>query len=242
MAIILAGFGAGVLTVLAPCVLPLLPVIIGGTVVERGQSRRHRAWLIALGLAGSVVIFTFALKATTALLGIPLLVWQLLSGIIIVAFGSVYLWPGVWEKLSGTMRLQQRTTGALAATTRRPGVSGDLLLGAALGPVFSSCSPTYALIVATVLPVSLTQGFFALVAYAAGLALMLLVISLLGQRLVRRLGWLSNPRGWFRRTIGGVFMIVGLAVIFGWDKDIQAYVLEQGWYDPVAKLEMWLHQ
>lgn len=237
MLILLAAFGAGVLTVLAPCVLPLLPVIIGGTVVERGHSYRHRAWMIALGLAISVIVFTLVLKATTALLGVPQMVWQILSGLIILAFGSFYIWPTLWEKVAEVFHLQQRTTSVLQTTSRRPGIMGDFLLGAALGPVFSSCSPTYALIVATVLPASFIQGFFALVAYAAGLALMLLLIAVMGRRLVGRLGWLSNPNGWFKRTIGLLFLVVGVAVIFGWDKDVQAFVLSRGWYDPIAEFE-----
>lgn len=237
MLILIAAFGAGVLTVLAPCVLPLLPVIIGGTVVDRGQSYRHRAWMITLGLAVSVVAFTLALKATTALLGVPQMVWQILSGLIIFAFGIFYLWPNLWEKVAELFHLQQRTTSVLQTTSRRPGIMGDFLLGAALGPVFSSCSPTYGLIVATVLPASFTQGLSALIAYAAGLALMLLLISVMGRRLVHRLGWLSNSNGWFKRTVGFLFIVVAILVIFGFDKDIQAFVLSRGWYDPIVGLE-----
>lgn len=237
MLILLAAFGAGVLTVLAPCVLPLLPVIVGGTVVDRGQSYRHRAWMIALGLAISVIVFTLALKATTALLGVPQMVWQVLSGSIILAFGLFYLWPTLWEKVAEVFQLQQRSTSVLQTTSRRPGIMGDFLLGAALGPVFSSCSPTYALIVATVLPASFIQGFAALVAYAAGLAMMLLLIAVMGRRLVGRLGWLSDPNGWFKRATGALFIAVAIFIIFGWDKDLQAFVLSRGWYDPIADFE-----
>jgi len=238
MLIVLAAFGAGILTVLAPCVLPLLPVIIGGTVADRGQQYRHRAWIIALGLASSVILFTLALKATTALLGVPQLVWQILSGLLILGFGISYTWPAFWEIITARFKLQQRSTSVLQATSRRSGIIGDLLLGAALGPVFSSCSPTYALIVATVLPASFGQGIVALIAYAAGLALMLGLIGLLGRRLVGRLGWLSNPNGWFKRIIGIVFILVACFVIFGWDKDLQAFILSRGWYDPIGELEM----
>jgi cytochrome c-type biogenesis protein len=119
----------------------------------------------------------------------------------------------------------------------RQSVAGDVLTGAALGPVFSSCSPTYALIVAAVLPVSFAEGFLYIVAYAIGLAGMLLLIALLGRRLVQWMGWLANPNGWFRRTIGVVFVLVGVMVITGFDKQLQTWILDAGLYDPIARLE-----
>ncbi|MCC6269779.1 MAG: cytochrome C biogenesis protein, partial [Microbacteriaceae bacterium] len=120
---------------------------------------------------------------------------------------------------------------------RRGGIGGDILLGAALGPTFSSCSPTYALILAAVLPVSFAEGLAYIVVYALGLAVTLMMVGLLGQAFARKLGWLTNPSGWLRRTIGILLILVGLAVIFGLDKQFQTFVLESGWYDPIAEFE-----
>jgi cytochrome c-type biogenesis protein len=88
-----------------------------------------------------------------------------------------------------------------------------------------------------VLPVSFAEGVGYIVAYAIGLAGMLLLIALLGGRLVRRLGWLANPDGWFRRTVGVVFVAVGLAVVTGLDKQLQTWILDAGLYDPIARFE-----
>jgi len=111
------------------------------------------------------------------------------------------------------------------------------LLGAALGPVFNSCSPTYALIVAVVLPASFTTGVLYLLAYSLGLASILLLISIFGRSLASKLKWLSNPNGLFKRIVAIVFILVGLAVLFGLDKRVQTYILENGWYDPVMRVE-----
>ena len=75
------------------------------------------------------------------------------------------------------------------------------------------------------------------IAYAIGLAGMLLLVALLGRGLVRRLGWLADPAGWFRRTIGVLFILVGLAVITGFDKQLQTWILDAGLYDPIERLE-----
>ena len=233
------ALAAGVLTVAAPCVLPLLPVIVGGAIVQDGDERRarRRPYVIAASLAVSVVAFTLLLKATTALLGVPPQVWQLVSGGIIILLGINLLFPALWDRLSTALGLQARSGEFLDRSVSRQSTTGDILTGAALGPVFSSCSPTYALIVAAVLPVSFAEGVLYIVAYAAGLAAMLLLIALLGRSLVRRLGWLAKPDGWFRRLIGAIFVLVGIAVITGFDKQLQTWILDAGLYDPIAGLE-----
>lgn len=231
---------AGVLTVAAPCVLPLLPIIIGGSIVadDAGSTRaRVRPYVIVASLAVSVIAFTLLLKATTALLGIPTQVWQVISGVIVILLGINLLLPGLWERLSTRLGLGDRSNRALDSSVHRQSIGGDILTGAALGPVFSSCSPTYALIVATVLPVSFAEGTLYVTLYAIGLVIPLLLISLAGRGAARKLGWLADPRGWFRRTMGVLFIIVGIVVIVGADKALQELILDLGWYDPIAGLE-----
>ncbi|HSE61633.1 MAG TPA: cytochrome c biogenesis protein CcdA [Candidatus Saccharimonadales bacterium] len=239
MELAILSFIAGVLTVAAPCILPLLPVIIGGTVAQdkSAQHMWYRPLVIVGSLAASVVVFTLLLKATTALLGVPQTVWNVVAGGIVLLFGLNLLAPVVWEKFMLATGLYAKSNQLLGFSSKQKGVMRDVLLGAALGPVFSSCSPTYALIVAAILPASFAQGVTYLIFYAAGLAAVLLLIAVAGQSVVRKLGWLSNPEGWFRRTIGVLFVIVGVAVMVGLDRKFQAFVLEQGWYDPIMKLE-----
>lgn len=242
MDFLILSFIAGVLTVAAPCILPLLPVIIGGTAaLQDGSLKRQSHWyrplVIAGSLAISVVAFTLLLKATTALLGIPQPFWNMLAGGIVLLLGINLLFPALWEKIMLVSGLHLVSNRWLGVSTNKKGLARDILTGAALGPVFSSCSPTYALIVAAVLPVSFGKGLLYLAAYALGLAAVLLLVALAGQSAVKRLGWLSNPHGWFRRVIGVLFIVVGVAVIFGLDRTFQAFVLENGWYDPVMKLE-----
>lgn len=238
--LLLVSLAAGVLTVAAPCVLPLLPIIVGGSIVADGADSpraRWRPFVIAASLAVSVVVFTLLLKATTALLGVPPQVWQVVSGVIVILLGVNLIVPQLWDSLSTKLGLGARSDRALDAAVQRQSVGGDILTGAALGPVFTSCSPTYALIVATVLPVSFAEGLVYIVLYAIGLAVPLMLIGLLGRSAARRLGWLADPRGWLRRTIGVLFVIVGIVVIIGADKALQTLILDLGWYDPIAGLE-----
>lgn len=258
MLALLGAFVAGVLTTLAPCVLPLLPVIVGGSVsgasdpagpaspaggafpggAARGTAlatapprsswltpARTRAMVITGSLGASVLAFTLLLKASTALIGVPPQVWQWVSGGLLIALGLVSVFPGIWERLSAALQLQSRSTSGLTAARDRDGRAGQILTGAALGPVFTSCSPLYGYVVVTVLPADLGYGLLLLLAYVAGLSGTLLIVALLGQRAVAGARWAADPHGWFRRGLGLVFVVVGVLVATGWMKDIEAWLV-----------------
>jgi len=218
--LLLISFIAGVLTVLAPCILPLLPVIVGGSMAGVPSTRRTLTIVLSLGL--SVFLFTLLLKVSTAFITIPGLFWQLLSGGLLVFFGLVTLAPSLWDRLPGVGALYQSSNKLLGSGYQKRGIWGDVIMGAALGPVFSSCSPTYFVILAAVLPAHFAVGLSYLLAYVLGLCLFLFVIAFLGQRAVLWLGIASDSSGWFKRIVGMLFVLIGIAVIFGWDKKLEA--------------------
>lgn len=239
MELLIVSFIAGVLTVLAPCILPLLPVIVGGSVLH-GDSKRGSAkqpLVIVTSLALSIILFTLLLKATTLLLGIPTSVWSVIAGGIVMLFGINLLFPLLWTKMMGASGLEAQASRLLGSVQQNSGIKKDILLGASLGPVFNSCSPTYALIVAVILPASFVTGLAYLAAYAVGVATILLLISLAGRGIITKMNWLANPSGVFKKTVAVLFIVVGVAVITGFDKQIQTYVLQNGWYDPVMRIE-----
>lgn len=237
MPLLMLAFLAGALTVAAPCILPLLPVVLTGTVGGGKQDNWSRPLIIIASLSVSIFVFSLLLKATTTLIGVPQQVWQVISGVIVTLFGLNYLFPGIWQQFAVRSGLSGKTGATLQAATTTRGYKGEILLGAALGPVFNSCSPTYALIVAAILPVSLATGVTYLMAYVLGLAVALLLVAWLGRSVVNKFGWAVNEHGWFRILLGLVLLVVGLSVLFGFDKKVQAYVLEKGWYDPISNLE-----
>lgn len=225
MVLLLISFVAGILTALAPCVLPLLPVIVGGSVAT-GSNRR--AYTIAISLGASVVLFTLVLKVSTALINVPQAFWNIFSGSILIIFGLVMVFPSLWDDLGFVNAMNRSSNRALAAGYQRNNLWGDIVMGAALGPVFSSCSPTYFVILATVLPASFAMGLIDLLAYAIGLSGFLLIIAIAGQKLVDHLGVAIEPRGWLRRGIGVLFVIVGLGVFTGVEASLEAWLLNNG--------------
>lgn len=238
MALLLISFIAGVLTVLAPCILPVLPIIIGRSI--NGEDK-YKPFIITGSLAVAVVVFTLLLKASTAFIDIPQRTWSWVSGTIIIVFGLISVFPHQWEKLIARFNFSGSSNQLLGKASQRKGFWGDVFVGLALGPVFSSCSPTYFLILATVLPQSYARGVLYLSVYALGLSAILLLIAFLGQRIVKKLNVLANPDGKFKKILGILFILVGIFIISGLDKKLQTTILDSGYFD-ITKVEQQLLQ
>jgi cytochrome c biogenesis protein CcdA/thiol-disulfide isomerase/thioredoxin len=236
MTLLVISFIAGVLTVLAPCILPVLPVIIGSSATGRSKATPY---IVVASLAASIIVFTYLLKASTAFIMIPPQFWTYLSGGILVLFGLTLLFPALWERIPGLGKLSVGSNKLVGTGIKKKSFWGDVLIGAALGPVFSTCSPTYFVILASVLPASFALGTLYLLAYVAGLSLVLLLLALLGEGLASKLSGFADPKGWFKRGLGVLFLIVGIFVASGADKDLQIAILDSGFFD-ITKIEQGL--
>ncbi|MBY0539373.1 sulfite exporter TauE/SafE family protein [Patescibacteria group bacterium] len=233
MTFLIVSFIAGVLTVLAPCILPVLPVIIGSSAAGRS---RLTPYVVVGSLAVSVILFTYLLKVSTAFIMVPPEFWMYLSASILALFGLTLLFPSLWENIPGLSKLSVSSNKLVGAGMKKQSFWGDVLIGAALGPVFSTCSPTYFVILASVLPVSLALGSLYILSYTLGLSLVLLMLALLGERLATRLSGLADPRGWFKRTLGVLFIFLAVMIATGFDKQLQVLILNLGFID-VTKFE-----
>lgn len=229
MILLLISFVAGVLTVLAPCVLPVLPIIVGGS-IDTTKNRYKKALTVITSLSISILVFTFVLKASTVFISIPEDTWQWISGLIIIFFGLVTLFPNIWES-SFMAKLNSKSHIFLGKGSQKKSFWGDVIIGAALGPVFSTCSPTYFIVLATVLPSSIFLGFIYLLAYVIGLGLSLMFIVLLGQKLVAKLNIAADPKSTFKKVLGVLFIIVGVAIITGFEKDLETKLIESSVFD-----------
>lgn len=224
MLLLLISFVAGVLTILAPCVLPVLPVIIGGSIGGTKQDRT-RPYIIGASLAASVIFFTLLLKVSTLLIGLSPDVLNWVSGGLLIALGVVGIFPQWWEALMIRFNWQAASQRFLGKGEQNKGkYTGPVLTGVALGPVFASCSPTYAFILASILPSSFGAGLIYLVTYTVGLVLALLAVSLAGRRLVQRFTWAVDTHSLFRRLLGVLFVLVGVAIITGSQVKIETWV------------------
>lgn len=229
MEFLVPSFLAGALTVLAPCVISLLPIILGGSLSGKN---RWRPLVIVGSLAVSVFVFTLALKASTAFITIPDAFWRWMSGGLVLTFGLTLLFPLAWSRFAhwcGFTKSEQ----FMSKHGAKENMWGAVLLGASLGPVFSTCSPTYLLLLAVVFPSSFSIGVLNLLVYIVGMSIPLLLIGYGGQRVARRFRGASNPTGWFKRGLGILLVMVGLAVLTGFDKKVESLILDTGYLGPI---------
>ncbi len=234
LALVVSSLLAGMLSVLAPCVVGMLPVLMA----RSSRAKRSRSpWWVVGGLAGSILLFSILLKSTTLLLGVPDAVWRSISGGIVLVFGVMMLWPNLWDQIAIKLGFANKSQQLLSGAAKQRGRIGDVLLGASLGPVFSACSPTYLLIVAVILPTSPINGLIYLLIYVAGLVVMIAAVLMTGRALVAKLGWGLDPSSKFHKIMGLLLVIIGFLILFGIDKMLLGWMVEQGWFQWQVDLE-----
>lgn len=226
------SFIAGVLTVLAPCVFPMLPVILGGSI---GAKNIIRPIVVVASLAISIIAFTLLIKVFA--IGIPENFLKAISAGIIIFFGVSLIFPHLWEKISAKFSLGSSSQNLLQKSSQKKGIIGYIFLGASLGPVFSACSPTYFLIVGTVLPQNFFIGFINLLVYAFGLFLVLMIVAIFGQKATRNLAWASSGQGIFKKIFGVLFILMGIGIFLGYDKKLESALLNNDFFLNLATLE-----
>jgi methionine-R-sulfoxide reductase/methionine-S-sulfoxide reductase len=224
MTLALIAFIAGMLTILAPCVLPVLPVILAGSLTEK---KWWYPYIITLSLALSIVVFTILLKASTLLIDIPSSFWKYLSGGILIFLGFIYIFPHIWTRISTALKFSKSNTSLDNAQDIGNPLSRAIITGAVLGPVFSTCSPTYTLLLATVFPASFISGVFYTFIYALGLSLILVLIALWWRKIVNKFRFIADEKWSFKRILGIIFLLVWLAIVSGLDKKLEATILEK---------------
>jgi cytochrome c-type biogenesis protein len=229
MLFFLISFVAGVLTVLAPCILPLLPIVIGSSNTTEDKKISLKSVRIILSLAISVIIFTLLLKASTLLIEIPPTFWSWFSGLVVAILGIVMIFPKLWTKVPFVNKIKNSGNKKLAVGHQKNSNKGDYIVGVSLGPVFSTCSPTYLFIIATVLPASFAVGFIYLIGFTLGLVVSLMLVAYFGQAIVNKVTTNSKKAETTKKVFGVFILIIGVSIIMGWDKDFEAWVLDSGY-------------
>jgi len=233
------AFISGVVTVLAPCVFPLLPIIIGSAATGKNLKK---LFVIVGSLSISVFIFTILLR--TFLIDNPVFsflnedFWRYASGTLITIFGFFSVFPEVWDRISNIFKFSQKSDKLLDEASQNKSLWGSALLGASLGPVFSSCSPTYFVIVGLLAAeTDRVRSLSLLIVYIIGLALILILIGIFGQKLIKKLRWAANPNGIFKKGFGILLIVLGLMIFFRLDKVFEAWLLNFDVYNNLFQFE-----
>ncbi|MCO5084444.1 MAG: cytochrome c biogenesis CcdA family protein [Rhizobiaceae bacterium] len=221
--LITAGFAflAGVITVLSPCVLPLLPVILA-TAAQEGKARPVG---VVVGFVGSFTLATLTLSFLVRSLGLSPDLNRLLAAIILIVLGLVLAVPLLHEAFE---RWASGLISRMPAGRRQAnGFGGGLAVGTGLGFAWSPCvGPIMASVITLALNQQVDAGaVLVTLAFSLGTALPMAAIILGGRRLVTRLSWFQANSTRIQRVLGALIVLTGVAILLGWDRLIQIQLL-----------------
>ncbi len=223
MVLLAFSFLAGIVTVLSPCILPVLPVVLSGSV---GGGKARPLGIIA-GFVLSFVVFTLTLSAIVEALGVPPDTLRIVAAATILVFGLFTVIPALKEGFSSfATRLVSRPSAGGPRAVKRGFWSG-LTLGAGLGVVWTPCvGPIMASVISLALSSSVDAGSVAItLAYAAGTAVPLFLIMQGGRKLLARFAFLSRNTENIQKGFGALMVVAALALFSGVDRRFQSFVL-----------------
>ncbi len=220
---IIFSFLAGALTIGAPCILPMLPIILGASV---GHTSKTRPLFITLGF-----ITTFSLAGLTLSLIVQKLQISpdLLRNTAVAAlgiFGLLMLFPKIFELLA--QRLSGLSTKASLISQKAGSKNfGGFVLGMILGLIWTPCAGP---ILGSILTLIATQANFGqatvlLLAYSAGAGMPMLAIAYGGQAITSKVRVLAQYANTIQKLFGGIILLLAIAMYFQYDLKLQAKIL-----------------
>ena len=225
MTALIFSFAAGVLTTINPCVLPLLPIVLATALTA---SRLGPAALLA-GLVAGFTIVGVAVGATGAFLGIDERNLRLAVAVLFVLFGLVLLVPVLERRFSSALAPAGAGGAALASRIGGAGLAGQFGVGLLLGAVWAPCSgPAFGAALALAAEAGgTTAAALRMMVFGLGAASVLLILTLGGRALIaRRRETLAKAARVAKPAAGTALLLVGLAMLSGLDKRIEAALVE----------------
>ncbi len=214
------AFLSGIVTILSPCILPILPIVLSGSV-----GGKKRPYGVIFGFILSFSIFTLTLSSIVQLLNIPPNALRFASVFLIVSFGIILFVPQfamVFEKLTARINKKQKVSKS------SEGFKGGLVVGLSLGLIWTPCVGP---IMASVISLAITQAVdggsvLIILSYSLGTSIPMLAIMAGGRGLINKFPALLKNSAKIQRGFGIIMILAGLSIGFGLDRQFQTAVLD----------------
>jgi len=219
------AFLAGIVSILSPCVLPILPIVLGGAASEH----RRGPLVLAAGLALSFTVIGLFVATIGFSLGLDLGVFRMFAGIVLLALGLAMLVPAAGARLATAAGPLSDWTQSRFGGFDRGGLSGQFGVGLLLGAVWSPCvGPTLgAASLMAARGENLGQVGLTMLAFGIGAGLPLAALGALSrERLLGLRDRMMSAGQGAKTALGLVVVAVALLVLTGYDKIIEAALVE----------------
>ncbi|MFA5038320.1 MAG: cytochrome c biogenesis protein DipZ [Candidatus Omnitrophota bacterium] len=221
--LLLFSFLAGFVSIMAPCIWPILPIVLSASTVQG----RQRPLGITLGLMTSFTAFTLVIAYLESLFPVDPNLFRLIAAVVIGILGLTMLIPPLGMRLEDFMnRAMRRFRGP--GRPRGSGFAGGYAMGFSTGLIWAPCAGP---ILATIATLAATQQVtfkvvLVTLAYAFGLGIPLFLFSLAGSRGFDFMRRFTKYTGLIRRAFGLVLIVAAILVYTNYDKVIQLRVLK----------------
>ncbi len=218
--LILFAFLAGIATIFAPCILPVLPIVLSAGI----SGGKQRPLGIVTGLVLSFTFFTLSLSWLTRHLGISPDGLRLFAIIVILVFGVMLLVPKLLAAFEAwvSSRIPQ-----VKIDSKRSDFLGGFVIGVSLGLVWTPCvGPIVASVISLAASSTVTLASVLITeAYALGVSIPLLILTYGGQGLLRRMRSVNKSIPKVQMVFGAIMVFTAIAMLFGLDRTLQTSLL-----------------
>lgn len=225
-------FIAGMATMITPCVLPILPAMLSGSV-----GSRLRPVAIVTGMS---ITFTLMGMLVSALASFAFFTEYLrwLSILFIIGMGAVLFdddinqaYVNISSSIVNSARERVSFLGNIESTASKEGLLGGIFLGMSLGILWIPCvGPILGAVFAyvaesTASAGNLLHGAALLIVYSTGVSVPMLTIAYSGKSISGRVSWFVKRGHFFKRLSGVILILVGLMMLFEIDKYLKKILL-----------------
>lgn len=216
------AFLAGVVTILSPCILPILPIILSSTIDSSGK---RRPLGVVAGFVLSFTFFTLFLSSLVKLLGIPADTLRIVAIAILIIFGLSLL---VSQFQSFLEQLFVKLARFVPHGQTRTGFWGGLVIGLSLGLLWSPCvGPILASVISLAILGTVTfQAFLITLAYSIGTAIPMLIIMMTGSAALQKVPWLVRSSANIQKAFGVIMILTAVGIMLNIDRKFQTFILK----------------
>jgi cytochrome c biogenesis protein CcdA/thiol-disulfide isomerase/thioredoxin len=217
MLLYLLAFVGGVLTIVSPCILPVLPFVFS----RADQPFRRSGLPLLVGMAATFAVVAGVATFAGAWVVRANQIGRLLAIVVFALLGLALLFPALAEYLSRPLvRLGGRVQGQNSAEA--PGLGRSLVLGISTGLLWAPCAGP---ILGLILTGAALQGpsvhtTILLLSFSAGAASSLAVALLAGNKVFSLMKKSLGAEEWIRRGLGAAVLVGVVAIALGWDTGI----------------------
>jgi cytochrome c biogenesis protein CcdA/thiol-disulfide isomerase/thioredoxin len=218
------AFLAGFVTILAPCIWPLLPIVLSSSAAGKSHKRPLG---ITLGIMLSFTFFTLAISFLVSIFNLDPNLIRLFAVVVLVFLGLSMVIPALSRFTESWV---SRFAGKFGRTGQSQGsdFSSGFVTGLALGVVWTPCSGPILASIATLAATGQVsfQVILVTLAYVIGVGIPLFIFAYGGQRVVGRTRFLSRYTGRIQQVFGILILLTAVAIYTNYDKVIQVKLLD----------------